>query len=335
MHIFGMVTNGQSNHFTILAIESFLKTTRLERNDLFYLIDDDSEFSLPAHLNFAQLRILRNERPASLARNLNRVISKALEYSAHAVLLKNDTVFTEGWFEALQTSTPTITAPLTNFELQYKNEQITIDEAYTLDAFKKHAHYIPELVAKHRESKLGLHTALMVPFIACRVPNEILRQVGFLDENYGKGGGEDFDYCMRAQLEGYSVAYAGDSYLLHFGGKAKWNKLIARKEHIRHLNDSLERFTTKWGTPLADIVMRKDPRFVTRNPGLRRAVTEQAQKEIVLALVQGAYDVQPEPEYASPSDILISENSPQEAQDDIYSNPAWGLSTNQMLALQS
>lgn len=297
-----MVTTGQSGHYTSLALETFLKHTELQTDDLFYLVDNDCEYELPEHLNFAQLRILRNRRPTSLARNLNRIFTKALSYTADVVLLKNDTVFTRGWFNPLRSQSTMIVAALTNHELQYECNEINLTTSYSYADFKKQEQLIPELIAKHQERTLGLHSVLAVPFISCRIPYTILKQVGFLDENYGLGGGEDFDYCLRAHLEGFSVAYAADAYVIHFGGDAQWNNQLSRRDKIRNLADATDRFICQWGIPLTDLIMRKNTRIIMKNPALKQAIQDQRHADIVFALAEGSH--WPENQFAPPDDIL-------------------------------
>ncbi len=51
------------------------------------------------------------------------------------------------------------------------------------------------------------------------IKREVLDKVGVLDERFGPGGYEDYDYCLRVQQAGYSLAVAKDVFIHHFGGK--------------------------------------------------------------------------------------------------------------------
>lgn len=46
-----------------------------------------------------------------------------------------------------------------------------------------------------------------------------LDQVGLLDERFGPGGYEDYDYCLRVQQAGLRCVIAEDVFVHHFGGK--------------------------------------------------------------------------------------------------------------------
>ncbi len=51
------------------------------------------------------------------------------------------------------------------------------------------------------------------------IKREVVDTIGVLDERFGPGGYEDYDYCMRARQAGYSLAVAKDVFIHHFGGK--------------------------------------------------------------------------------------------------------------------
>jgi|GEM_PF-204877 len=49
---------------------------------------------------------------------------------------------------------------------------------------------------------------------------ELVDRIGFLDENFGTGNFEDDDFCLRAELEGYSNMIAGDVFIHHHGSRS-------------------------------------------------------------------------------------------------------------------
>ena len=51
------------------------------------------------------------------------------------------------------------------------------------------------------------------------IKRDVLKRVGLLDERFGPGGYEDYDYCLRAQHAGFSAVVARDVFVHHFGGK--------------------------------------------------------------------------------------------------------------------
>lgn len=49
-----------------------------------------------------------------------------------------------------------------------------------------------------------------VIFFCAMIKREVFKKIGLLDESFGVGSGEDIDFCIRAEEEGYSVVEAGE-----------------------------------------------------------------------------------------------------------------------------
>lgn len=73
------------------------------------------------------------------------------------------------------------------------------------------------------------------------IPRRVVREVGLLDEGFGPGGFEDYDYCLRVRLAGYELAIAEDVYVHHFGGRGYVNM---RYDALREGNR--EHYWSKW-----------------------------------------------------------------------------------------
>lgn len=71
---------------------------------------------------------------------------------------------------------------------------------------------------------------------------EVYAQIGGLDEGYIMFS-EELDWCKRAVLSGWRVAYLGSAYITHHGGKST-DQVIARK-HI-HFQESKLRYYRKY-----------------------------------------------------------------------------------------
>ena len=73
------------------------------------------------------------------------------------------------------------------------------------------------------------------------IPKKVIRRIGLLDERFGPGGYEDYDYCLRVQMAGYKVILAEDVFIHHFGGKGyvgmDYDEMRARNRGI---------FVRKW-----------------------------------------------------------------------------------------
>ena len=49
---------------------------------------------------------------------------------------------------------------------------------------------------------------------------ELVERIGLLDESFGTGNFEDDDFCLRAELEGFSNVIAGDVFIHHYGSRS-------------------------------------------------------------------------------------------------------------------
>ncbi|MDD5628619.1 MAG: glycosyltransferase family 2 protein [Elusimicrobia bacterium] len=49
------------------------------------------------------------------------------------------------------------------------------------------------------------------------IKRELVDRVGLLDERFGPGGYEDYDYCLRARQAGYKLLLAEDVFVHHYG----------------------------------------------------------------------------------------------------------------------
>ena len=75
---------------------------------------------------------------------------------------------------------------------------------------------------------------------------EVLERIGFLDENFGLGCYEDFDYCVRIRQAGLRLVVAQDVFIHHHGGAAfKENGLVASSAARRNRDLFLEKWRKK------------------------------------------------------------------------------------------
>ena len=91
---------------------------------------------------------------------------------------------------------------------------------------------------------------LIKAFYCFYIPHEVSSKVGLFDEEFGKGGGEDIDYGLRAEQLGFETKFNTNSYLLHFYHKTLNNETKdeedSRTEHL------YVHFSKKWGKEVAD-----------------------------------------------------------------------------------
>lgn len=212
-HLFGMISTAQSLSYTTPAIESFLQFTTLHEDDVIVVIDnDDSAADLPA-LHHPQIHRLVPPYPQGFAENANVLVAKALSLGKDLILLNNDLIFSPHWSEILAECGDTIAIPATNREVRYAlavamPQEDAEPQLFSLTmTMEQHAlagrYYAFQAIAEfHAARKLPHRPMLILPFACVRIPRRIMETIGGFDPSFGRGGAEDYDYCLRAHLGG-------------------------------------------------------------------------------------------------------------------------------------
>lgn len=78
------------------------------------------------------------------------------------------------------------------------------------------------------------------------IPRVALEKVGQWDEQFGIGGGEDYDMAIRIQNAGYKLAIARKSFIYHYGG-ASFKELFGEdwKGCVNHARMQFEKLEKK------------------------------------------------------------------------------------------
>lgn len=162
----------------------------------------------------SRVRVLRNLRNLGFVRNVNAAIARTTN---DVVLLNSDTVVTHGWLDRLIAgllSDPAI-ATVTPFS---NNAEIC-----SLPAFCR-ANPVPadpEVLAR-AAVKAGPPTYPDLPTgvgFCMAIRREAWADVGELDAlTFGRGYGEENDWCFRATARGWRHVLCDDAYVVHVGG---------------------------------------------------------------------------------------------------------------------
>lgn len=290
MKYFAMVTTKDSLSYTYIALQSFFQHTTLGTSDVVVLIDNDGSFNpaLLQHKNvFGPIEYICNSQPKGFAENINGMIARCLSAGADLFFLNNDVVFSPGWLETLSATGPfTISTPLSNREVQYDFDAFRAKLVMGLEDYQGREVAFDLLCQEHQRHAQGVNTVLTLPFFCVRLPLAILEHLGFFDENFGRGGGEDFDYCLRAYLAGYRVCYALSSYMLHFGGKSSYSGAETTIEQENRELRFRTYFALKWGIELTKLILFEDRELLkTEFPHLVDAAQEGEHSRIVRELM--------------------------------------------------
>jgi len=247
--VYAMITSRSSDFYTGLAIDTFLKYTKLGVHDAFYLIDNDA---IGTHKD-KPINIIVNDQPQSFAKNINDIISVA--NGKDVVILNNDVAFTPNWADPLMGYSNAILIPSCNQTHLYSTKNLVLEQAMDISQYTNTTD-LEEISRQHKSAvKPGFYERQIMPFYAVKIPAKVYKTIGVLDETYGKGGGEDVDYRLRAIEAGFSVKYVSQSYLLHFQGKSTWSggedELATKQRDSQYF----QRFTELWGSDLANLLL--------------------------------------------------------------------------------
>ena len=275
MHLFGMLHTRASAVYTYTALRTFFQHTPLFPDDRVVLIDNDGSFdSERAGAEFGEpalrrLTIMTNGTERGFAENANQLVRQALMGGAHLVLLNNDVVFSPHWLGLLAANDQAITSPLSNREVHYGLSTVVTTSARVakvllcgmpmdIEQYRGNEYGFLAVVETHQQEADGYWEVFVAPFFAVRIPHPVLTALGYFDESFGRAGGEDYDYCFRAHLGGFSVQYALKSYMLHFGGKSSWSGVESPEERRLREENFCAVFRRKWGERLFSLVLEEN-----------------------------------------------------------------------------
>ncbi len=283
--LFGMVTTRSSSSYTPYALQTFFAHTPFRETDSFILIDNDNDFDETLLNLYPAVQLIRNNEPKGFATNMNVAVQRALREKRNLVFLNNDIIFSSRWFEPLSNEEDAILSPLSNREIRYNTEVFRTKVWMRLEEYVGSEHQFEALVEAHRQANSGYYRVMALPFFCVKVPLPIMEQVGLLDESFGVGGAEDYDYCLRAVLKGFMIRYAVSSYVLHFGGKSSWEGAETRKEQDERELKFRAMFGLKWGMPLLRVLLFEDLEPINCNPQLKGAIERGDHRTVVESLM--------------------------------------------------
>lgn len=287
-NIFAMVTVKGSETYTDYAMKSFFKHTPLSDDDEFFLIDNDKSYeskNLPKSIK-DRIKILKNKTPKGFAANANQALKRAKKSKADLYFLNNDLVFTKDWFSPLsELPETTLASPLCNQQVQPRIADFTFERVVDLRDYELAPGRLDIASRAFLERPLQLSKTISLPFFCIKIPYLISSSIGELDEDFGIGGGEDNDYCMRALEAGFELTFVS-RFILHFNGRSTWG-LTSKEESDKRCAHFREVFETKWGELLRRLVIDFDQRVFDEHPGAKATFQAGNFGGVVLLLKRG------------------------------------------------
>jgi GT2 family glycosyltransferase len=271
MNVSGMVTTRPSHAYTACALASFFQTTPFGADDRFVLVDNDGTYGPPPDA-WPQVTYLANPVPYGFAANVNQVLRLARACGADLFFLNNDLIFTPGWFAPLGVVEPALLSPVSNFQSPGRVGDWWCGPFLDLADYQGHEEHLRALVRAHQARHTGYRAVLKLRFYCIKIPWAVGEAVGELDEGFGRGGGEDGDYCLRCHRAGFPVAWALGSYVLHFMGKSTWRGAETPDQRQQREQAYLAAFRAKWGQPLLEAVALGRTQKLRALPGVGEAL---------------------------------------------------------------
>jgi GT2 family glycosyltransferase len=262
-----MVTTRHSEAYTAHALRSFFQSTPFAADDRFLLIDNDGTYNTP--MEEPRVTLVRNAVPLGFAANVNQVMRIAREHCADLFFLNNDLIFTPHWLEPLLIGLPAVVCAVSNAQHPERVNGWECGPVLDLADYLGHEDALQEVVRRHQARVRGYQAVLTAAFFAVKIPAAVQAAVGELDEGFGPGGGEDWDYCLRCHRAGIRVLLAHDAYVLHFMGKSTWRGAETADQRQAREEAYLTAFRAKWGQRLLEAVLRgqRDPAVKDTFPG--------------------------------------------------------------------
>lgn len=201
------------------CIASVKKWTDLGRNRLILINDCSSDEKIRPYLDTLKeenIIVIHNEKNKGFSANINIGMNQSDKNDV--LLLNSDTVVTKNWIEkivrcaysdlAIATVTPlSNNATLCSVPVFCAENQIP--EGYTIDSYAE----LIETVSLREYPRIPVaHGFCMF------IKREVIEKIGLFDEEtFGRGYGEENDFCHRAEQIGYYHAMCDDTFILHTG----------------------------------------------------------------------------------------------------------------------
>lgn len=221
------------------CLQSIYQYTDLIHNRLILIDDHSSDTRIMSYLDSQEkenIIVIHNKENRGFSNNINLGIAQSEERDV--ILLNSDTIVTKNWIEKIVKCAysdkfiGTVT-PLSNnatlCSVPDCCKENILPEGMTID----------QIAAIVEECSLKKYPRITVANGFCMfVKREVINTIGNFDaETFGRGYGEENDFCNRAEQMGYIHVMCDDTYIYHSGTKSfiPKEKEIYIKEHEKIL----------------------------------------------------------------------------------------------------
>lgn len=223
------------------CVESVLKYTDLTSHRLLLINDVSPDLRISVYLkkiNRPNIIILENEQNLGFSGSINKGIKTS--ENRDVILLNSDTIVTRNWVEkiiscaysdaAIATVTPlSNNATLCSVPAFLKENKLP--DNYTLDEYAD----LIENISLKKYPRIPVANGFCI-----YIKREVIEKIGMFDSaTFGRGYGEENDFCYRAEQVGYYHVMCDNTYIYHTGTSSFISKEKQKyiEEHERILND--------------------------------------------------------------------------------------------------
>ena len=252
--------------FTEECIKSVIKYTDLSEHNLL-LINDKSpdEKILPMLKKYAgenpnkNIIVLDNEENLGFVKTVN----KGMQYSENDVILLNsDTEVTKNWLEkikncAYQNEYIATVTPLTN------NGTIASVPNFGMDNELPKNMTLDEYAEMIEKCSLNRFPELTTANGFCMfIKRSVIQEVGLFDDvTFGKGYGEENDFCYRALNRGYIHILCDNTFVYHKGTQS-FKKENLTADRVALIEEHMQKLRAKH-----EVYVNKTDHYLSVNPG--------------------------------------------------------------------
>jgi GT2 family glycosyltransferase len=208
-----IVLNWNGEEYLEECLGSLMSETLHEDYQVLVVDNNSEDDSVEIVDDFPEVDLIENERNLGFSIGNNIGLYKNPGYDYY-LLLNNDTEVKEGWLEKLletfeEKEDAGICGPkLKHHDGTIQSAGINLPELESMRSDEEDR----EMETEEVDGVLGA---------AFMIKDEVIEEIGYLDEFFSPAQHEESDYCSRARKAGYKVYLEPDSEVLHYQGKAK------------------------------------------------------------------------------------------------------------------
>lgn len=219
------------------CVKSVKENTDLNRHRLILVDDKSPDCEVLPFLKSIESKAIHIIE-STVNEGFSASVNKGMKYSDRDVILLNsDTVVTEGWVEKLITCAYSRRAAATVTPLSNAATLCSVPE-FLRDNPLPEGYSVEKMGELIERCSIRRYPKITVAVGFCMyIKREVLNQIGYFDaETFGKGYGEENDFCHRAEKLGYMHLMCDDTFIYHKGTASfeseEKKKLLQEHERI-------------------------------------------------------------------------------------------------------